>query len=190
MDQDIPIKENAGLESDTQDLQALSSELCAIVEGVMHEHLRWAEAYGQWANNCQVNMQMIPPQAIAEYQNRTQWISGFINRFVGSAGILHKHGSSDLKALVDRYMSGFGELRAAQFSSNASIAAENAATQQAIAAIQSKMNADSLKAGADRLRLQQETAAYVQGQFAAGLGKQQESYGKMYDAVKVGLFGR
>jgi hypothetical protein len=173
-----------------QDLAELVGHLRAIVEDLVNQHMQWMEGFTRWASQMAMSMQIVPPQAYAESEQRERWLRDELRKFEPIAEIIKRNGEAGLSDLLANYAKGFDMLSAQRADVHQQMAREDADTQRAIAGISARMAADNLKAGADRLKLQQETAAYVQTKTAEGIAKQQESFGKMNDAVRSGLFGR
>lgn len=167
----------------------IGRHLSNIVQKMVNEHMAWVTGFGNWANQMMMNMQIVPPQAYADLENRQRWMREYLAQFEPVAALLKKSGDEGFAARLAQYQEGFGKLDAMYSETSAAISAENAETQRKIMKIQSEMAAENSKAFADRLALQKKTAAYVQEKTADGIAAQQESNRRMNESVRRGLFG-
>lgn len=167
----------------------IGRHLSDIVEKMIIEHLNWATGFHNWVTQMLMNMQPIPPQAYVDVANRERWLKEYLAQFDPVAAILKESGHGDFAALLAEHQERLGQIFATRHETSAAITADAAATQRELMNIQSKMSADNMQATAARLKLQNETAAFIQEQRAAGIAAQQESNRRMNETVNRGLFG-
>jgi hypothetical protein len=167
----------------------IAGHLGGIVRKMVAEHMNWVQGFQQWVNQMLMNMQQIPPEAHFDFARRQRWISEFLAQFEPVAAILKRQGHDELATLLADYTDGFDRLSATQQETSMAMMKDDAETQRKLMGIQNDIAAENAKAAADRHRLNLQTAAYTQGQAAKGIADMQESFDKMNEAVRKGLFG-
>jgi hypothetical protein len=75
-----------------QDLAELVGHLRAIVEDMVNQHIQWADGFNRWVNQMAMNMQMVPPQAFAESEQRERWLRDQLRKFEPIAEIIRRNG--------------------------------------------------------------------------------------------------
>jgi hypothetical protein len=169
--------------------EEIAGHLSGIVRKMVAEHMNWVQGFQQWVNQMLMNMQQIPPEAHFDFARRQRWISEFLAQFEPVAAILKRQGHDGLAALLADYTDGFDRLSATQQETSMAMMKDDAETQRKLMGIQNEIAADNAKAAADRHRLNVQTAAYTQSETAKGIADMQESFEKMNQAVRKGLFG-